>query len=102
MAGIQAGLDCIDVEIASLMAVGGMSSATAPMEGPKLEREQQWPCGIDARQHTIASGSCCCSRWEQSCIPPGWCQTESSGWTARSKIENLVSETGVCVWGRGS
>jgi hypothetical protein len=47
---------------ASSMIVVDMHSVRAPPEQPKLVRGQwQQTCVVDARQHTIASGSCCCS-----------------------------------------
>jgi hypothetical protein len=43
------------------MTVVGTSSARFPQEQPKLARGRlRQTCVVDARQHTIASGSCCC------------------------------------------
>jgi hypothetical protein len=55
--------DRTDVDrAASSMIVVDMHSVRAPPEQPKLVRGQwQQTCVVDARQHTIASGSCCCS-----------------------------------------
>jgi hypothetical protein len=46
---------------ASSMTAVDTHSGRVPTAQPKLVREQLQPCVVDARQHTIASGSCCCS-----------------------------------------
>jgi hypothetical protein len=53
------------VQAASLKIVEDTHSARARRGQPKLVDEQsQQPCGVDARQHTIASDSCCCTLGE--------------------------------------
>lgn len=49
-------------QVASLTTVVGTHNARALQGQPRLVRGQlQRPCVVDARQHTIASGSCCCT-----------------------------------------
>jgi hypothetical protein len=83
----------IDVDLAaSLRTVVGTHSARGPMGQPKQVRERlQQPCVVDARQHTIASGSCCCSSLGDSRSCPGF-RTENSGGTVHSLADRHDSE----------
>jgi hypothetical protein len=65
-------------QMASLQTAVDKHSARVPEVQPKLAHgRSQQTCVVDARQHTIASGSCCCSSLggSRSCLD---CRTESS------------------------
>ena len=69
------------------MAAAGTNSAIVLPVQPKPEHEQwQQTSVIDARQGTIASGSCCCSPQVSSCSLAG-CRTESSAVTAHAMAD---------------
>lgn len=54
-----------NVQVASSKTAVGMHNARGPREQPKLGRERwQQTCEADARQHMVASGSCCYMRLE--------------------------------------
>jgi hypothetical protein len=73
-----------DVDLmASLTTVVDKSSVEALEAQPKPVRERlQQTCVVDARQHTIASGSCCPVEDSRSCL---CCCTESSDATVHAK-----------------
>jgi hypothetical protein len=71
-------------QAASWTPAAGMRSARGQKAQPRLVHVQlQQTCGVDARQHTIASGSCCCKHRGDSRSFPGF-RTESSGAIAHS------------------
>jgi hypothetical protein len=89
-------------QAASWMIVVGTHSARVPMGQPKLVRERlQQTCVVDARQHTIASGSCCCSSLGDSRSCPGF-RTENSGATVHSLADRHDSEVVRFALGRVS
>jgi hypothetical protein len=72
---------------ASWTLAAGTRSARGRMEQPRLAHVQlQQTCGVDARQHTIASGSCCCTPRGDSRSFPGF-RTERIGATAHSQAD---------------
>jgi hypothetical protein len=87
---------------ASLMTAADTRSGKVQKEQPKLARGLlQQTCVVDARQHTIASGSCCCNSLGESRSCPDF-RTESSGATAHSKTDRHGSEKVRSALGRVS
>jgi hypothetical protein len=74
------------------MTAVGTSSARFPREQPKLARGRlQQTCVVDARQHTIASGSCCCKTLgnSRSCLDV---RTGSPVATAHAQVDRHDSK----------
>jgi hypothetical protein len=77
-------------QMASSTIVVDKSSVGALVAQPKLVRERsQQTCVVDARQHTIASGSCCPVGDSRSCLG---CCTESSDANAHAKTDRRGSK----------
>lgn len=73
------------------MTVVDMRSARSLKGQPKLAHGLlRQTCVVDARQHTIASGSCCCRTLGGSRSCPGF-RTGSLGATAHTKADRLDS-----------
>jgi hypothetical protein len=74
-------------QVASSTTAVGTHSARSRREPLKLARERlRQTCEVDARQHTIASGSCCCRTQVGSRSFPDL-RRESSGATARAQAD---------------
>jgi hypothetical protein len=87
---------------AASRAAAGMSSVTVLQEGPTQARVQWQPtCGVDVRQRTIASGSCCCNPLGGSRSCSGCC-TGSLAANAHAMADRRDSVTAASALGRAS